>query len=376
MSDPRHPTTPATSDLRLALLHQKHSLEDHDEAYSTGTIRASTPVRDCSEKDAAITPVLPTPRGSASAASPPVPVVAPGPAPVKATVPLHDPVQLHCDQLQLHGDQLGLALRPVADRQLSDREKQWRHRNNVAVVIGDYAGVYQDELALHLGEHIEIISKDTVVSSRNIDIDWWTGRNDKGKIGIFPSACVRMASSSVDSADFGVLQEEYPLAIPCNEIDMKEVIGIGGFGKVHRAVYKGEDVAVKVAKNASLNSIKAVQDVITEAETFAHLAHDNVCALIGVVLEKDVCLVMEYAHGGALSDVLHGSKQAISLPTNVILSWSRQIASGMSYLHHETSPSLIHRDLKSSNSEYGLVQCIFFSFSYNFTIVITTRKHT
>ena len=65
---------------------------------------------------------------------------------------------------------------------------------------------------------------------------------------------------------------------------------------------------------------------------------------------KDVCLVMEYARGGALSEVLH--KKGMSLPIDVILDWATQIASGMKYLHHEASPSLIHRDLKSSNSEY------------------------
>ena len=343
-------------DRGLTMIHSS-SLDDHDEPHSTGTIRASTPIVANSEKDSL---VLSTPRSAVSAASPPLPVKAPGPAPLKATVPTLDLQQMptHSSSSQLHVGPLGLAplpqphticrRRPGSNR-TSDREKQRRRRKNVAVVIGDFAGVYPDELTLHLGEQIEIISKDTVVS-RNIG--WWTGRNDKGKIGIFPAACVKTASS-VDSTDF-VVQQEYPLAIPCNDIEMKEVIGIGGFGKVHRAVYKGENVAVKVAKHTSFNSLKAIQDVITEAEKFAHLAHDNVCALIGVVLVKDVCLIMEYAYGGALSDVLHGSKQAISLPTNVILSWSRQIASGMSYLHHETSPSLIHRDLKSSNSEYGL----------------------
>ena len=226
-----------------------------------------------------------------------------------------------------------------------DKEKRLPHMKNVGIVIGDFKGMLPDELSLRVGERIEIISKDTRMS-RNIG--WWTGRNSKGKIGICPAQCVKVVTN-LSEANAIPVQSEYPLEIPCNEVKLKEVIGVGGFGKVYRALYKGEEVAVKVAKTTTFDLLKAVQEVISEAEKFAHLAHANVCALVGVVLVKDVCLVMEYARGGALSEVLH--KKAMSLPIDVILDWATQIASGMNYLHHEATPSLIHRDLKSSNSE-------------------------
>ena len=223
------------------------------------------------------------------------------------------------------------------------QKKSW-HGRNMGIVIGDFNGLYPDELSIKVGEQIEIISKDTVVS-RNIG--WWTGRNKDGKIGIFPAACV--SSDIHGNSGTGNVNSEYPLEIKNSEVEIKEVVGIGGFGKVYRAFYRGEEVAVKVAKMTTFDSLKAVQDVISEAEKFAHLAHVNVCALIGVVLVKDVCLVMEYARGGALSDVLH--KSGISLPVDVITDWASQIATGMNYLHHEACPSLIHRDLKTNNSK-------------------------
>lgn len=225
-------------------------------------------------------------------------------------------------------------------------------RRNIGIVIGDFNCLYADELTLTLGERIEIISKDTVVS-RNIG--WWTGRNSRGRIGIFPAACVKIVSSTsvseVDGTEQVVMSEEekYPLEIPFDEVKLKEVIGMGGFGKVHRAVYQGQEVAVKVARNTSYDTVKAITEVLSEAEKFAHLAHDNVCALVGVCLVKDVCLVMEFARGGPLSKVLH--ERNLSLPVDIILEWSRQITSGMEYLHHGAKPPLIHRDLKSSNSE-------------------------
>ncbi len=216
-------------------------------------------------------------------------------------------------------------------------------KKNMGIVVGDFNGLYPDELSIKVGEEIEIISKDTVVS-RNIG--WWTGRKGKGKFGIFPAACV---SCDIQGNNENSANSNYPLEIKNSEISMKEVIGIGGFGKVYRAIYKGEDVAVKVAKTTTFDSLKAVQDVVSEAEKFAHLAHSNICALVGVVLVKDVCLVMEYALGGALSEILH--KSNISLSIEVITNWTSQIASGMHYLHHEADPSLIHRDLKTSNSK-------------------------
>ena len=226
------------------------------------------------------------------------------------------------------------------------QERRKVSKKNIGLVIGDFNGLYGDELSLKAGEEIEIISKDTVVS-RNIG--WWTGRKTKknAKIGIFPAACVSCDMQT--TAEPKTHNPHYPLEIKNSEVDMKEPIGIGGFGKVYRAIYKGEEVAVKVAKSTTFNSLKAVQDVIAEAEKFAHLAHPNICALVGVVLVKDVCLVMEYARGGTLSDVLH--KSSISLPIDVITNWTGQIAAGMNYLHHEIDPSLIHRDLKTSNSE-------------------------
>ena len=226
-------------------------------------------------------------------------------------------------------------------------------RKSVGIVIGDFQGLYADELTLNIGERIEIISKDTVVS-RNIG--WWTGRNNKGQIGIFPAASVKVVSTGSSSEypeDASLEIEKYPLEIPIDEITLMEVVGIGGFGKVHRAMYKGEEVAVKVARHTTYDTVKAISDVISEAEKFAKLAHINVCALVGVCLVKDICLVMEYAKGGSLSKLLH--ERNISLPVDIILDWSKQIAVGMEYLHHEAKPPLIHRDLKSSNSELLIV---------------------
>ena len=53
------------------------------------------------------------------------------------------------------------------------------------------------------------------------------------------------------------------------------------------------------------------------------------------------CVVMEFCSGGTLYDYIQ--RESGILPPQVV-GWSRQMASGMLYLH---SKKIIHRDLKS-----------------------------
>ncbi len=350
----------------LLTWHTQSTLDATEEeaalTHSSKTICPPTPVNELSlenqTKDAT-TPVLPVPLSppplSPRTKSPSSSQVAAASQPQALEPADQQRGKLRQTALPENQETRHFIRRPRSYRDPS-RNKKGALKKNYGVVIGDFNGLYRDELTIRVGEKIEIISKDTLVS-RNIG--WWTGRDDKGKIGIFPAACVSTESQpnggSSGTAAGGVegreaLIGEYSLGIHSKDVEMKEVVGIGGFGKVHRAIYQGQEVAVKVAKNTTFDSLKAVQDVISEAEKFAHLAHNNVCALVGVVLVKDVCLVMEYARGGALSELLH--KKGVSLPVHVILDWALQIADGMNYLHNIAQPSLIHRDLKSSNSEF------------------------
>ena len=63
---------------------------------------------------------------------------------------------------------------------------------------------------------------------------------------------------------------------------------------------------------------------------------------------------MEYAHGGALNNLLVSKKSG--LYPHVFIQYAKQIADGMKYLHHEASEHIIHRDLKCSNSKLILTK--------------------
>ncbi|UJR27064.1 hypothetical protein I4U23_008367 [Adineta vaga] len=218
-------------------------------------------------------------------------------------------------------------------------------------VIFDYNGNGDDELTLRRGSKLEVLSTDESISGSR---GWWTGRLiDTNSVGIFPANFVANSQSNLRIIDYKDLQ-------------IGETIGVGGFGHVFHGKFGDVDVAIKTAKSlASFCSIPptttpddtsdAVQNtlidsLLREARLFANLKHRNIIQLFGVspsLLTKNLYLVMEYAHGGALNHLLQ--KRQCGLYPNVFIQYTKQIADGMKYLHEEACEHIIHRDLKCSN---------------------------
>ncbi|XP_030622288.1 mitogen-activated protein kinase kinase kinase 10 [Chanos chanos] len=211
--------------------------------------------------------------------------------------------------------------------------------------VFDYEAAADEELTLRRGDLLEVLSKDSKVSG---DEGWWTGKI-QDKVGIFPSNYVTRRDASYPALPPGGLLAggESPLEIDFSELCLEEVIGAGGFGKVYKGVWHSEEVAVKAARQDPDEDISATaESVRQEARLFWMLRHPNIIALRGVCLkEPNLCLVMEYARGGALNRALAGKK----VPPRVLVNWAVQIATGMDYLHNQTIVPVIHRDLKSSN---------------------------
>ncbi|KAM8920990.1 mitogen-activated protein kinase kinase kinase 9 isoform 2-T2 [Pelodytes ibericus] len=217
--------------------------------------------------------------------------------------------------------------------------------------VFDYEASAEDELTLRLGDLVQVLSKDSRVSG---DEGWWTGKI-QDRVGIFPSNYVTTTQSFSSKLQCKRV-EELPCyqasAIQLEEIDfselvLEEIIGIGGFGKVYRAIWGEEEVAVKAARHDPDEDIsQTIENVRQEAKLFAMLDHTNIIALRGVCLkEPNLCLIMEFARGGSLNRVLAGKK----IPPDILVNWAVQIARGMNYLHDEAIVPVIHRDLKSSN---------------------------
>ncbi|XP_059504721.1 mitogen-activated protein kinase kinase kinase 21 isoform X2 [Stegostoma tigrinum] len=217
--------------------------------------------------------------------------------------------------------------------------------------VFDYEASAEDELSLRRGERLEVLSTDAKVSG---DDGWWTGKIGE-RVGIFPANYVtrQSARSRAPAAELsgqaGGAQQAAAAAteIEFSQLTLQEIIGVGGFGKVYRGIWKGQPVAVKAARRDPDEEAGATaESARREARLFAMLQHRNIIALRGVCLqEPNLCLVMEYAQGGPLNRALAGRR----IPPSTLVNWAVQIARGMCYLHAEAIVPIIHRDLKSSN---------------------------
>lgn len=206
----------------------------------------------------------------------------------------------------------------------------------------DYDAVDDDELTFRASDRIEVLSKEAEVSG---DEGWWVGRVEgQDRIGLFPSNYIYITDSDDKRAS---LSE--PLEIDFEEISLIDIIGVGAFAKVYRAVWREDEVAVKVPRTENYqDSSEIIEDVKKEAKLFSIFKHRNIVGLFGVCLKPpNLCLILEYARGGALSRVL--STHGRTIPPSVLLDWAIQIARGMYYLHNDAPLSIIHRDLKSGN---------------------------
>ncbi|KAH6780632.1 HAESA-like 1 [Perilla frutescens var. hirtella] len=137
------------------------------------------------------------------------------------------------------------------------------------------------------------------------------------------------------------------------------VIGSGASGKVYKVVLSnGETVAVKKLHERpnrdGINIISSSVDSDTnefevEVETLGKIRHKNIvrlwcCCSAG----KCKLLVYEYLPNGSLGDLLHKNKsKLLDWPTRFKI--ALDAAEGLSYLHHDSVPHIVHRDVKSNN---------------------------
>ncbi|NXV84874.1 M3K21 kinase, partial [Calonectris borealis] len=225
----------------------------------------------------------------------------------------------------------------------------------------DYEASGEDELSLRRGDVVEVLSQDAAVSG---DDGWWAGKI-RHRLGIFPANYVTRQPRGGAAGSSGGGGRRDPAGslteIDFQHLELQEIIGVGGFGKVYRATWRGREVAVKAARQDPDEDITATaESVRQEAKLFSMLRHPNIIALHGVCLrEPNLCLVMEFARGGSLNRALAAAaapgagagatRGGRRIPPHILVNWAVQIARGMLYLHDEAIVPILHRDLKSSN---------------------------
>ncbi|CAI8614121.1 unnamed protein product [Vicia faba] len=160
-------------------------------------------------------------------------------------------------------------------------------------------------------------------------------------------------------------QKVLPIEIPSITLDelnrltgnfgTKAFIGEGSYGRVYYAkLSNGNEAAIKKLDTSS--SPDPDTDFAAQLSVVSRLKHDNFVELTGYCLEADNrILVYQFASLGSLHDVLHGRKGVQGAEPGPVLSWNQRAkiafgaAKGLEFLHEKVQPSIVHRDVRSSN---------------------------
>ncbi|KAH0640965.1 hypothetical protein KY285_037551 [Solanum tuberosum] len=128
-------------------------------------------------------------------------------------------------------------------------------------------------------------------------------------------------------------------------------IGEGGFGSVYKGrLQDGNFMAVKVL-SVELESMRGEREFVSEIAALSDIKHENLVNLRGCCVDgAHRLLVYDYMENNSLSLTFLGGEQNRSKFTWTLRKEvSIGIAKGLSYLHEEVSPHVVHRDIKTSN---------------------------
>lgn len=143
-----------------------------------------------------------------------------------------------------------------------------------------------------------------------------------------------------------------------NRFDPKRKIGDGGFGSVYLGqLHDARIVAVKYLHKhnqaASAGRAFSNKSFCNEILILSSMNHPNLVKLHGYCSDpRGLLLVYDYVPNGTLADHLHGPKSLYrkgSLTWQVRVDIALQTAMAMEYLHFSVVPSVVHRDITSSN---------------------------
>ncbi|KAK7342839.1 hypothetical protein VNO80_25795 [Phaseolus coccineus] len=159
------------------------------------------------------------------------------------------------------------------------------------------------------------------------------------------------------------------LKVASDNFSQSNKIGQGGFGSVYKGLLKdGKLAAIKVLSEESTQGVK---EFMTEINVISEIEHENLVKLYGCCVEgKNRILVYNFLENNSLAQTLLGSGHSSNT-----FDWKTRskicigIARGLSYLHEEVKPHIVHRDIKASNilldknftpkiSDFGLAKLI------------------
>ncbi|KAL9452969.1 hypothetical protein AB3S75_008708 [Citrus x aurantiifolia] len=131
------------------------------------------------------------------------------------------------------------------------------------------------------------------------------------------------------------------------DFDPSNKLGEGGYGPVYKGTLS--DGRVIAVKQLSIASHQGKNQFVNEIATISAVQHRNLVRLYGCCIEgARRLLVYEYLENKSLDQVLFGENELhLDWPTRFSICLGT--ARGLAYLHEESRPRIVHRDVKASN---------------------------
>ncbi|KAF3591189.1 hypothetical protein DY000_02026673 [Brassica cretica] len=139
------------------------------------------------------------------------------------------------------------------------------------------------------------------------------------------------------------------IEVATNNFSERNKIGRGGFGDVFKGTLMpgGREVAVK---RLSRTSEQGEKEFKNEVIVIAKLQHGNLVRLLGYSVKgEERVLVYEFVPNKSLDSFLSDPIKQAQLSWTKRFNIIKGIARGILYLHQDSRPKIIHRDLKADN---------------------------
>ncbi|KAF5755476.1 putative protein kinase RLK-Pelle-LRR-XI-1 family [Helianthus annuus] len=136
-----------------------------------------------------------------------------------------------------------------------------------------------------------------------------------------------------------------------NDFNDAYCIGTGGYGSVYKAELQPNNITVAVKKIHSSSSDKVDHTAfLNEVRALTNIRHRNIVKLFGFCFHaRHSFLIYEYLEKGSLRSILSADIIAKELDWLKRVKIVRAIANGLTYMHHDCSPPIIHRDISGAN---------------------------
>ncbi|KAJ0024667.1 hypothetical protein Pint_08499 [Pistacia integerrima] len=216
-------------------------------------------------------------------------------------------------------------------------------------LINEYPGLAEKNVIIQSYEREIIASgssiRNKVVKQPKTNLSSQPVKEDESKLekrGIFPATTNARYLNLEPSLAMDWLE------IGWDELHIKERVGAGSFGTVHRAEWHGSDVAVKVLTVQDFHDDQ-LKEFLREVAIMKRVRHPNVVLFMGAVTKRPhLSIVTEYLPRGSLYRLIHRPTGGEMLDQRRRLRMALDVAKGLNYLHN-LNPPILHWDLKTPN---------------------------